>query len=280
MDILIYNPLSRNGNDPKFIDKIKKSLVKDGHQVKLVNVIDIEDVESFIKTLDDHDRMILVGGDGTLNRIVNRIYALDYKQDVYMYQAGTGNDFIRSLKSKKKLVYIKPYLKGLPTISYQNHKKYFLSGAGLGLDGFVIRLVDQSKHKKNKLNYFRCALEGFKKFKPISATITIDGKTIHEDKLWFVTALHAPYQGGGMKMAPHAKRDEKYLDLLVIKNISKFLLFLIFPTIYVGLHIKFKKFVTIYKAKKVNIKLDASTYMQIDGESKYPIDEVCIEAAI
>ena len=279
MDILIYNPLSRNGNDPKFIDKIEKKIKKKTKSVKRVNVLDIKNVKDFIAQLNDNDRIIIVGGDGTLNRIVNEIYDIDYQQKIYMYQAGTGNDFIRSLKNKHKLVHITPYLKKLPTITYENKTKYFLNGAGLGLDGYVIRLVDQSKHKKNKLNYFRCAIEGFKKFKPVSATFTIDGKTYHENKLWFISALNAAYQGGGMKMAPHAKRDEDMLDLLVIKNLSKFLLFVIFPTIYIGLHIKFKKYVKVYKGKDIEVSINQDTYMQVDGESKYPIRNIKIKAA-
>ncbi len=277
MDILLYNPLSRNGNNPKFIDKTIKHLEKNGHKVIKKNIIEIEDVKAFVASLDKDDRIILLGGDGTLNRVANTIYGLEYPQELFMLQAGTGNDFIRSLKYKDKVVPIKQYLNHLPQVTYQDETRYFLNGAGLGLDGFVIRLVSNSKYKKNKINYFRHALEGFKKFNSVSGSFTVDGKTYHEKKLWFVSALNAPYQGGGMKMAPNANRNDDELHLLVIKDIPKFLLFLIFPTIYFGKHVIFKKYVEIYKGKKIEVKFDEPTYMQIDGESKYPIDSVKIE---
>lgn len=278
MDILLYNPLSRNGNDPKFIDKIEKHLEKQGNEVTKYNILDIESVEAFVQALDPKDRVILVGGDGTLHRLANRIYGLSYPQELYMYQAGTGNDFVRSLKTKEKVVHIKPYLQKLPTISYEGKTKHFLNGAGLGLDGFVIHLVSNSKYKKNKFNYFRHALEGFKKFHALKGSFTVDGETHKEDKIWFVCAMNAPFQGGGMNMAPKAIRNEDNLHLLVIKNIPKFLLFLIFPTIYFGGHVIFKKFVDIYVGQKFHIEFDESTYMQVDGEPKSNIQIIDIES--
>jgi diacylglycerol kinase family enzyme len=279
MDILLFNPLSRNGNNPKFIDKITKQLNKLGHDVEHVNILDVEDVEAFVKSRHKDDRIILVGGDGTLNHIANRIYGLTYPQDLYMYQAGTGNDFIRSLKTKEKVVFIKPYLEHLPKVSFNNESRYFINGVGLGLDGLVIHFVSHSKYKKNKFNYFRHALEGFRKFKPVSGTFTIDGKSYEEKKIWFISALNAPFQGGGMKMAPQANREEKNLDLLVITKLSRFLLFLIFPTIYMGKHTIFKKYVKIYKGNDFEVHFDRPTYLQIDGESKADIKDIKISSA-
>ncbi len=279
MDILLFNPLSRNGNDPKFIDHIVRHLEKQERKVKTRNILEIEDVEQFVGSLAKDDRIIIVGGDGTLNRLVNVIYGLKYPQELYMYQAGTGNDFIRSLKTKDKVVHIKPYLNKLPVIKYNEQSKYFINGSGLGLDGFVIHLVSNSKYKKNKINYFRHALEGFRKFKSISGTFTIDGKEFKEDKIWFISAMNAPYQGGGMNMAPKANRVEDNLHFLVIKNIPKFLLFLIFPTIYFGKHIIFKKYVKIYEGKHMKLHFDQPTFMQIDGESKSDITDIEVFAA-
>ena len=279
MDILLYNPLSRNGNNPKFIQKIAKHLEKQGKTVVKQDILDIEDVTDFISKLHPEDRVILVGGDGTLNHLVNRIYGIKYPQSLYMYQAGTGNDFIRSLKTKDKVVLIKPYLDKLPTITYQSITKRFVNGAGLGLDGFVIHLVSNSKYKKNKINYFRHSLEGFRKFKSVSGTFTVDGKTYTEKKIWFASALNAPYQGGGMKMAPQADRNDGYLDLLVIKNMPKLLLFVIFPTIYFGIHPCFKKYVKIYRGKHITVHVDRPTYIQVDGESKSEITDIELFAA-
>lgn len=271
MDILLFNPLSRNGRKEKFIKSIVDHLEGKGNKVSTQNLLDITDVKAFLETLDPHDRLILVGGDGTLNRLANKIYDLEYPNPLYMYQAGTGNDFIRSLKTKEKVVLIKPYLKDLPTVTYENQSQYFLNGAGAGLDGFIGYLVNHSKYKKNKLNYFRHAFEGFAKFKPIEATVTYDGISVSEKKMWFVSVMHAPYFGGGMKIAPKASRNERSLYVVMVKKIPKWLLIFIFPTIYLGWHVIFKRYVSIKRVDHVSIKFEKDTYLQIDGDVMYPV---------
>ena len=149
MDILLYNPLSRNGKHEKFIHHIIKTLKKDGRPVVSYSILAIDDVDLFLAGCNEDDRIIIVGGDGTINHLANRIYHLNYTQELCMYQAGTGNDFVRSLKTKNKVVPIKEYLKSLPTVQYQEKKRYFLNGVGGGLDGMIGYLVNHSKYKKN-----------------------------------------------------------------------------------------------------------------------------------
>lgn len=278
MDILLYNPLSRNGKNDHFIEKIKKELKKQGNPVVVYSLLTIDDPQAFISNCEVDDRIIIVGGDGTINRLANRIYGLDIKQSIFIYQAGTGNDFVRSLKVKQKLVPIKTYIENLPYVEYEGQKQYFLNGAGAGLDGYTGYLVNNSRFKKNKLNYFRHAFEAFAKFKPIGAHITIDGKTWYEKKVWFASVMHASYFGGGMKIAPQAKRDQAELDLVVVKKIPKWLLILIFPTIYLGLHTMFKRYVKIIKGTDITISFDTPTYLQIDGDVEYPIDKISAHA--
>lgn len=278
MDILLFNPLSRNGKNPKFISKIVDHLKKQGNEVETYSLLEIHDVDLFVSKLKPDDRIIIVGGDGTINRLVNAINHKVIQQKIYMYQAGTGNDFVRSLKTKEKLVLISPYLDNLPTITYNQRKRSFLNGAGGGLDGYIAYLVNHSHFKKNKINYFRHSFEGFVKFKPVGAKITVDGKTFHEDKLWLASIMNGSYFGGGMKIAPMANRNEDDLHLIIVKNIPKWLLILIFPTIYFGWHIRFKKFVDCYVGKKISFEMDQPIYLQIDGENEYPIQTIETEA--
>ena len=273
MDIILYNPLSRNGRNPKFIKKIAKK-ISSTQTPKIKNILDIVDVDQFLHTLKKDDRIIIVGGDGTLNRIVNRMYGKHIEQDVFMYKAGTGNDFMRSLKSKHPLISIKAYIQDLPAVYFQDRKQYFLNGAGVGLDGYIGYLVNMSSKKKNKLNYFKNAFKGFLKFKPIEANIQIDDQNIELKKVWLASIMHGPFFGGGMKIAPQADRLKKELHVVVVKDIPKWLLMIIFPTIYLGIHPIFKRYVTIYKAQEVSLSFKAPTYMQIDGDHEFPITSV------
>lgn len=278
MDILLYNPLSRNGKDPEFIQKIVKHLENEGKIVRPKDILKLGNVDDFMKELDPDDRIILVGGDGTLNRLVNVIHKKKFTQDLYMYQAGTGNDFIRSLHTTDRIVSIKPFIERIPTIQFNKQKRLFLNGAGIGMDGYIARLVNSARGNKNRLNYFKNTLKGFLLFKPMKIKFSVDGTTYEDDKVWLASVMNGPYFGGGMKIAPNANRLDDELDLVLVKKIPKLLLFLIFPTIYNGKHVRFKKWVNIYRGKHFELSFEKDTYMQIDGDDEYPIKDIVVDA--
>ncbi len=278
MDVLLFNPLSRNGKDPEFVNKIAKHLEHEGRSVRVEDILHVGKVNDFIKSLNPEDRVILVGGDGTLNRLVNVIHGIPFTQDLDMYQAGTGNDFIRSLNTSDRIVSIKPYIERVPEITLNGKKRLFLNGAGIGMDGFIARLVNNDKGKKNKFNYFKNTLKGFVLFKPMKIKFKVDGQSYEDEKVWLASVMNAPYFGGGMKIAPDANRSEDELQLVLVKKIPKFMLFLIFPTIYSGKHVKFKKWVNIYKGKHFELEFEKETYMQVDGDDEYPIKKINVDA--
>src|SRR5690554_1973661 len=271
MDIILYNPLSNKGKNLKIAQKLHKQKTKRQISAKIVNLLDIKHVESFLNGYNEDDRMIIIGGDGTLNRIANQIRGIHIKPQIYLYKAGTGNDFMRSVKVKHKLADIKPYLKDLPILKVNDKEEVFLNGAGIGLDGLVCYNVNMSKSAKNKSNYFKNAFKSFMKYKPVSVIIDVDGKKWEEHKVWFVTAMNSPFFGGGMKLAPKMKRGLNHLELVVIKKVPRWLIILIFPTIYLGWHKIFRSFVRFYKGNHIKVEMLTDSYLQRDGEDEYPV---------
>ena len=274
MDIILYNPLSRNGKSNKFVLRVQKKLSQDGTNVKIQNLLEIVDIKDFIDSANKKDRFIIVGGDGTINNIANQIKDLEFEQEIYLLKAGTGNDFARSIKAKKNLVPIKKYLYNLPTIKFKDEENVILNGAGLGLDGMIAHKVNESSKTKSRKNYFINSLKSFINYKPFKSEVIVNGEKITTEKTWSIAAMNSKYLGGGMKIAPKAKRTENDLDIVIIRKLPKFLLFLIFPTIYLGLHVIFKRYVKIIKTNEATIKISTPTYLQIDGEDYSNITEM------
>ena len=81
-----------------------------------------------------------------------------------------------------------------------------------------------------------------------------------------------------VKIAPKANRESEELDVVVVKKIPKWLLILIFPTIYFGWHVIFKRYVKVLKGHEVTITFDQPTYLQIDGDVEYPIEKIKVFA--
>lgn len=275
MDIILYNPLSSNGNNLRLVNKLTRKLTKQGITVKEYDLTAIPDLKKFIQKRQTINRFIIIGGDGTISRFANSIQNIYIKPGLFIYKAGTGNDFIRSLERRRGLIDIKRYLVNLPRVKVDREDLIFLNGVGLGLDGLTCHKVNNSRHNKNKFNYFRHALEAFNQFKPQDCIVTINkDKVLKVKDALFVSVMNSKFFGGGMKIAPKANRLNDDLQVVVISKVPKPMLLILIPLLYLGLHVGFKKYVKIYSAKEVLVSFTKGEYMQIDGEDYKDIKEI------
>ncbi len=134
---ILYNPLSRNGNNDKLLNKIKNKVKKrfNTDNINLVNFFNLN-LENFINELKEDDKVILVGGDGTLNFAANYLKDKKIDNDFYLYKAGTGNDFGRCFKGE--LVKLNDYITNLPKVIVNDHEYVYLNGCGIGVDGDML----------------------------------------------------------------------------------------------------------------------------------------------
>ena len=76
------------------------------------------DYAQFFGDLQPEDEVVMVGGDGTINYLINHVDTEHLNNNVYIYGSGTGNDFLNDINEKpSKEVLLNPYLKNLPTRS-------------------------------------------------------------------------------------------------------------------------------------------------------------------
>ncbi len=265
MYLILYNPISRNGANTKTVEKVVKKMKKKHEAVHVKSLLEIKDTKEFLSKLDPETKIIIVGGDGTLNRVANEVRHIEKLPEVYLYKAGTGNDFRRSLKNKKKLTRIDQYLVNLPKVEFKGEDLVFLNGIGLGFDALVCYTVEKAKKKKNKLNFFASVLRSLKNFAPFDFEVEVDGVRRRFEDAWFVSIMNSKYFGGGMKIAPKADRESDTLEVVVISGISKFKLSTLFPVIYLGWHTKIKN-VQIFTGKEIKVYSDLPALIQIDGE--------------
>ena len=276
MDIILFNPLSKNGKAIETVINLETDLQRQGNEVKTMNILDISDIDGFISTLNKEDRVIIVGGDGTLHSLCNTIYDKKITNDIYLFGAGTGNDFLRSLKTKKKLINITEHIKKLPKVTLNGKEHRFLNGVGIGLDGLVCYKVNTSIEEKNSWNYFKNTVRAFMESKKIKVVdLEVDGVKMTYKNVWLTSFMNGQYFGGGMKIAPKARRQNRELKLVLVKRIPKFLFIFILPTVYLGIHRFLPGIVkTITIKENAKVKFSSNGYLQMDGETEYPVREM------
>lgn len=245
-------------------------------------------------------KIIVVGGDGTLNETVNGIF----KQKRFKTQeitlglitVGTGNDWGRMYdmpESYKKQV--KQLLKGHTLLqdvgevdfsySKDEQKRYFINIAGMGYDALVAQKTNMMKQqgKGGAIAYLVNLISGLFQYKSVHLEIDADGKNIFSGKVFSMSIGICKYNGGGMMQLPDAIPDDGLFDITIIRKTTKYRIVSNIKNLYDGSFIKMPE-VDQFKAEKVTItsKPAHRLYLETDGESlgHSPLDFKVIPRAV
>jgi len=273
MKVILFNPLSSKGKNEKVAKKLARKYTKQNYPIIIKNLLEIEDVNSFAKSLETDADIIICGGDGTLHKIINTIDLSNVTQNIYMYKGGSGNDFIKSLPKSRKLVKINQYIKEFPTLVTKEGTFKVINGAGLGIDGMVCSRVNESKRLKNRSNYAKNTIISFMKFPPMNLDCVIDGQHHSFKKVWLASGMYGDCFGGGMKIAKGKKRNNNQIQFIVVHKVPRWFLILIFPTIYFGWHKALKFTVKVFNCQSLSVSVSKPTTLQVDGETQSAITD-------
>lgn len=267
MIYILYNPCARNCQRQNKMKKHEKIIKKYFNEdvVTMQNIQLIESHIDFVKSVKPTDKLVVMGGDGTLNNLVNKIDFDENKlENIYFFNNGMINDFLKSLNVKDRIIPIYKYLTKLPKIIVGESSQKFLNGVGVGIDGLVCHYIDMSNTKKTKKLYYKNALKAINEHEPFSLDIEIDDEEYHFENVRLCSIMNAPYYGSGIKISPFSNRVNDYLDIIIVNDISKKRLLHDFPRIYKGRNID-RKSVKTFKGHVIVVK-NNNQYIQIDGE--------------
>lgn len=170
-----------------------------------------------------YDLIITVGGDGTVHEVVNGMMKSSTKPKLAIYPAGTVNDFGNYLKIPKNIMDFGWMIKTNKTMKVDvgvSGERYFLNVAAAGLLPEVAHKV--SSEAKTVLGKFAYYIQGVKEFpkmifKPVHLRLCLDQHEEEKEVLFFILA-NSPSVGGFKYVAPQAKIDDGYLDLLIVEH--------------------------------------------------------------
>ena len=282
MNYVLFNTLAGNKNLEQETESLREFF--DGKIIK--KDVQSIDYKTFLAPLTEEDTIILCGGDGTLNHFANDSEGIDVPCEILYYPSGSGNDFAHDIgiQPHEKPVSVKQYLQNLPMVEVKGKTYRFLNNVGFGIDGYCCEVGDQCKAKSDKpVNYTAIAIKGaLFAYKPTTATIVIDGETYTYKKVWIAPTMKGRYYGGGMNAAPEQDRTapDGKLSVVLLHNASRLQLLMVFPSIFKGEHVNYKKFVTIHTGYDIHVKFDRPTALQIDGETVLGVTEYKVKAKV
>ncbi len=77
--------------------------------------------------------------------------------------------------------------------------------------------------------------------------------------------------GGGMRIVPHAKRNDQLLDVMVVDQVNPFRLLMVFPRVFFGTHVHHPK-VHFFIGKRIQISGNTQAFADGERVSNLPIE--------
>jgi len=223
--------------------------------------------------------LLIVGGDGTLNEVVNGLIQNDRplgETTIGILPVGTGSDFARALGLPRDVLAAAIHLlrRAQPEAldigrvdcvrGGQPATRYFANIAGLGFDGELADRVNRAGKSGGTLVYQTMLLRGLATYQNKHARLSIDG-ALREGLMNSVVVANARYFGGGMFVAPNAQWADGLFDVIVLGDFGKLEVVANLPRLYRGTHLTHPK-VTELRGREVRVEARERMFLQAEGE--------------
>jgi diacylglycerol kinase (ATP) len=239
-------------------------------------------IEGLPGSTSDAEAILIFGGDGTIHRHLEALVGLGLP--VLVVPAGSGNDFARALnlrsvrasllawqKFEAGTLAARPIDLGLVTPANSPEKHYyFCCVAGCGLDSAVARFANQMpRWLRARGGYAMGLVPTVLRFKPFRLRMTTRNGAASQSAealTTLATFANTRFYGGGMQIAPEAEMSDGLLDVCLIREVNKWKLLSLFPTVYFGRHLNLRE--SEY-SKAESVWLETATPREIYADGEY-----------
>jgi len=226
-------------------------------------------------------RVVVVGGDGTVNEAVNGLLKVGAGKEVELavIPRGTGTDFVRTFRIPTKpdeaiAVARDGAIRSIDAgrVSFRAWdgsagSGFFANVASAGMSGAVaMRANSTSKALGGKASFLWATLAVFARWQNAQVSVDVDGEH-REGSMLDVIVANCEWLGGGMHMTPNAKPDDGLFDVLLIGDVTKRDLVQTLPKIYRGTHLPHPK---AEELRGSTVRVDAQTQLPIELDGEQP----------
>lgn len=287
---LAINPAASFGRNRHAGGEAVACLRDAGHDVVVLEADSYEALRALVdRTLAEGvEALVVVGGDGMVHLGVNALVGLEIP--LGLVPGGTGNDVARllGLPLKDTPAACRQLLAALESggrridigrIIAGERTTWFVGVLSAGFDAAVNERANSWRWPKGKSRYNLAMLRELGSFRRIEYTVTADGEQWRQAAL-LISVANGQYIGGGMRITPEAMPDDGWLDLFVVKPLSRLRFLAVFPKVFAGKHTGHPA-VEIRRARKVRLEADG-VVAYADGEriAELPVEVEVVPGAL
>jgi diacylglycerol kinase (ATP) len=294
--LFIVNPIAGSGRAHGIVPRIEAWLKERGIEARLLETREPGHAERLAAAAADlgHDRVIAVGGDGTIQEVLNGLLSSEVgtnggPPEMGVVPSGRGNDLARSVNLPIDPLACLPIAVGDRTHAFDvgraqgpdGSRRHFGAAGGVGFDAAVAytMAVHRRFWMRGEAGYFLGTLNELRRYHNSELRVTLigDGEDrVVSQRFLFIAFANGPYYGGGMQICPNAETDDGWLDVCLVGDLSRLAALRELPGIYQAKHLRNPK-VEIVHAHTLRIEGDSATRVHLDGE---PFGNVPVEITL
>ena len=259
------------------IEQVKQQNIFEKHFVDITKFAGHANNLAEKYAIDGVDIIVAMGGDGTLNEVLNGIMKVPNNKVILAhYPMGTANDFSKTIGLKKNLEQFLNLLKNKITIPIdvgkvkcQNNEvkveRYFLNIADAGLGGYVANKLNKSKKLLGgKLTYYKIIIMGILSFKKPKVKIKL-GNVNFEGKLMSLAICNGKSFGNGLMISPEAIIDDGKFNITILGDVTIFDYFRNLKKLKRGIKLTHPD-IHYYTSDKIYLTTKEKCEIEADGE--------------
>ena len=217
----------------------------------------------------DAELLVVVGGDGSLNEVVNGRRDLP----VAMIARGTGMDFVRTHGIPTQMDdAVRVARDGrlqeidLGRVSFREGERWFANVASVGMSGAVARRANSmSKALGGRLTFYAALVREFFRWRNTDVTVALEDGSTRRGRMHDVIVANGQWHGGGMLLAPEARADDGRFDVILIGDVTKLDFVTTSPKLYTGTYLTHPK-VELLRSATVAVEAPVPLPIETDGE--------------
>lgn len=274
--LVIVNPIAGGGRAARLLPLLRAHAVAADVELA-VTTRRREGEELAAAAAGRFERLVAVGGDGTVQEVLNGAMASGERPTIGIVPAGSGNDLARALRlpgSPGAALSVALHGAARPTDLAEardgsGRRRIFAAAGGTGFDAHVAHLMTgrTAARRSGRLGYLLTALGELRRYRGAEVELCWTNGVGDEERLrlraFMVAVANGAYYGGGMRIAPTAAVDDGALDLCIVADLSPLAALGQIPALYRGRHVRHP---AVRMARATSVTLDGDAPVHLDGE--------------
>jgi diacylglycerol kinase (ATP) len=260
----IVNPAAGSGAAGRRWPAVERMLAARGGPIRTFFTKGPGHATELARELADADVLVVAGGDGTLNEVVNGA-----PRRIAVMPLASGGDFARTIGVRSVNAGVEAIASGqwqrvdVFRARFGGSERLFLNTAGFGMAGTVAR--DAPRFRVfGAQRYLAAAIPSLASGASYAVSVMVDNGPAMPFEITTAAVCNGQYEGGGIRIAPEASLDDGLVDVTVVETVSLFEVTRRLPILYNG---------ALYGHPRVRhwrgqrVRVEGSAPLELDGES-------------